>query len=80
MKLSIIQQEVLRLMREGWELGSTSGPEPRYWLQKGGIGWSGESKEVRFSTYSSLKKKGLIEQASYKFPFVYYRLTEKGSR
>lgn len=77
-KLSETQREVLRLMADGWELGSTGGFEPRYWLQKGGLGKGGETKDIRSTTYLSLLGLGLIEQAAHKFPFVYYRLTEKG--
>lgn len=77
-KLSETQREVLRLMSEGWELGSTGGFKPSWWLQEGGIGRGGKTKDVRSTTHLSLLGLGLIEQAAHKFPFTYYRLTEKG--
>ncbi len=77
MKVSKTQEEVLRLMAEDWELGTTGGFEPRYWLQKGGIGRSGESKTVSSATFFALWDKGLIEKESAKFPFTYYKLTDK---
>lgn len=78
--LSKVQAEVLALLQSGeWELGESvarlSGS--RYWLQKGGVGRGGESREVRWSTAKALIDAGLIE-APYAFPTLKYRLTEKG--
>lgn len=34
MKLSAIQQRVIDMMRDGWRLKSSAGPDARYWLAK----------------------------------------------
>jgi len=80
MRLSATQQEILKLMAGDWELGSTNGIRPTWWLQKGGTGKGGERKDVRSTTFFALLDRGLIETASKKFPFAYYRLTEEGKR
>jgi len=65
-------------MAKDWELGATGGINPSFWLQKGGIGKSGESKTISSTTFFALLGRKLIEVSSTKFPFTYYRLTELG--
>lgn len=61
MKLSKAQQEILDLMNNGWELGKYGGLEPKYSIQKGGLGRGGESKIINYRTILALYKKGLIK-------------------
>jgi len=79
MKLSKTQSTVIKLMREGWEMGrSTSFNDNRIWLQKNGIGRGGETFEVRFNTYSALGNRELIKLKEQRFPTSLYELTEIG--
>lgn len=73
-KLSGAQQEVIDLMRSGWELGVSTSFDGRCWLQKGGCGRGGESKSVNARTVSALREAGLIESAGRSFPTEKYRL------
>ena len=61
MKLSKAQQEVLDLMKNGWELGKYGGIDPRYTLQEGGLGRGGKSRSLNYKTVYILFKKGLIK-------------------
>jgi len=81
MKLSKVQLEVIRLMKEGWELGRSSGFRPSWWLQKNGLGKGGETKRImNFSTCLKLYDLGLIYKPSPKleFPTEHWALTDKG--
>ena len=62
MKLSKAQQEILDLINSGWELGRYGGIEPRYAIQKGGLGYGGEAKTVNSKTIWALLKHKLIKQ------------------
>lgn len=73
-KLTPIQQEVIDLMKQGWELGGSMGIGSRSWLQKGGLGKGGESKEVKSSTVHTLEYLGYIERGESHFPTLHYRL------
>lgn len=77
MTLSKRQREVIDLMGEGWELARSMGFDCRYWIQKGGAGYGGESKNVNANTGYSLYKKGLIEVNVIKYPRETYKLTDK---
>lgn len=72
-KLSKTQQEVLHMMRNGWELGTSSGLHGRSWLQRGGLGRGGEVKRVSYATVYSLFKAGLIKH-HYGFPTSRYTI------
>lgn len=81
MKLSQRQQEVIDLMKAGWELGrSIGGLTNRSWMQKDGLGRGGETKDVHSNTFFALEDKGLIEVEYEKYPRAKYRLTNKGRR
>lgn len=54
------QSEIVKLMSEGWQLGSTNGIEVRTWLQKGGCGKGGESKNVNATSVNALLFRGII--------------------
>lgn len=76
-KLSKAQGEVVRLMREGWELGKSEGMSGGAWLQKNGVGRGGETKTISISTYLALYTKRIIA-GEYTFPTSKYSLTELG--
>ncbi len=79
-------KETIKLMREGWGLGKshsfhTSSPKIRVWIQQGGIGKGGKSKNLRKQTIGSLLLLDLIkagETAPYGTNTTEYHLTEKG--
>lgn len=79
-KLSDAQKEVIRLMREGWELAISYGLYSGSWMQSNGIGNGGNSKDVRFNTASALIDKKLIADngRSKKLSDKYFSLTELG--
>lgn len=77
-KLTPIQQEVIDLINQGWELGSSVSLDGRCWIQKGGLGKGGETKTVSSSTVRTLEYLGYIERGERHFPTLHYRLkTEK---
>jgi len=76
MKLSKLQQEVIDLMNNGWELGRDVTYNGRCWMQKGGLGCGGNTKKVGHNTVHALYRKGLIEE-HYRFPTAKYTLTSK---
>lgn len=79
MKLSPAQLEVLRLMADGWELGSSvSSQRSSTWLQKGGCGRGGESQTVSANTIAALWNRDLIEFGERSFPTQTYKLTALG--
>lgn len=81
-KLTPPQKEVLKLMCEGWELGSSAGwrsTPARYWLQKGGIGHSGETKRVRANTVRTLHEQGYIHPLNDYASSRRYRLGVRGT-
>jgi len=71
------QKEVIKLMREGWELGA-SGSTSNHWLQKDGVGRGGETKKINNSIAFVLREKNLIFCPEYHFPSSTYLLTELG--
>ncbi len=80
MKTSQKQIEILQLITNGWEIGIDTGPSPTTWIQKGGLGRGGESKQVHFNTFDSLRYKGLIKRNHESF-FAnpqHYCITDKG--
>lgn len=76
--LSAKQKEVIKLMREGWELGASKALTRRKWLQKDGIGKGGETKDVHTATFDKLYFSNLIYAPDYSFPSQKYLLTELG--
>lgn len=60
MKLSKGQNEVIHLMKNGYELGKTRFLTISAWLQEGGIGRGGKSVNVNINTLNSLHSKKLI--------------------
>jgi hypothetical protein len=87
MKLSSKQIEVLKLMKEGWELGidtdgwrSTLGRRTAR-LQKDGLGKGGLVTYFRAIVIDALEHKGFIMHKINQYPTItptVYYLTEKG--
>ena len=75
-KLTPLQQEVIDLIGQGWELGSSLGIDGRCWIQKSGLGKGGESKNVSSSTVRTLEYLGYIERGESHFPTLHYKLKE----
>jgi hypothetical protein len=75
MKLSKVQQEVIDLMKDGWELGTSTGFFIHTCLQKGGQGKGGDTKDISIATVNALKNKGLIEHSLFKYPIRHWKLT-----
>lgn len=75
-KLTPIQQEVIDLIKEGWELGSDLTINGSSWLQYKGLGKGGKSKKVSSATIHTLEYLGYIERASSKFPTLHWKLKE----
>lgn len=73
-KMTKAQQEVIAMMRDGWELGASTSFDGRCWLQKGGCGKGGETKSVNHKTVAALRESGVIEIAERSFTTDKYRL------
>lgn len=87
MKLSKKQARVVKLMQEGWELGSDLGTIGHTVvvetgrLQKHGLGHGDPCERVKIGTIQSLVRRGFIEKLPNMLVMVEptrYRLTEKG--
>lgn len=74
-KLSKTQQEVVDLMRSGWELGNSGGFYSRTWLQKGGCGRGGDTKTVSVATLFALRKVNAIKVKNSQWALTTYQLT-----
>lgn len=72
-KLSKPQEHVLYLMNQGWELGVDI-IDGRARLQKGGIGYGGETESVRRNTFLSLIRSRTICTKEEGFPILIYGL------
>lgn len=70
--------EVLKLMKEGWELASSNSMmDSRTRLQKGGTGKGGEVKGIHSSTFWGLLQRGLIKRVKEDWPDTIYGLVEE---
>lgn len=87
MKLSEGQSKVIRLMQEGWELGSDLGTightrmRETGRLQKHGLGHGHPVEVVNIRTINALVRKGLITKHPNRLVTIEptrYSLTEKG--
>ena len=76
MREHIKQEEILRLMAEGWEMGHSTTIDAYTWLQKGKVGHGGEHRNVHSSTFAALRRRDLIQSTGYRFPTETYVLTE----
>lgn len=68
------QEEILRLLKEGWELGIDMGITGSWWMQKDGLGMGGPSRHVHAASARALRQKGLIKLLSREFPKSVYGL------
>ncbi|KKN59272.1 hypothetical protein LCGC14_0543710 [marine sediment metagenome] len=73
-KLTPNQQEVIDLMKQGWELGSELSIGGGCRLQKGGLGRGDETLTISPSTLRTLDYLGYIEVASSNFPTKHWCL------
>ena len=78
LKLSKTQQEIVQLMKNGWELGIHHAYFSDSWIQKDGLGKGGESKNVSITTIWALEKKGVIERKEKEGFLSTFRLTKEG--
>ena len=72
MKLSKIQERILKQMKKGWSLERVTGVNERWWLEK-----NLECQDIPLRTAKSLLKKGLIDVEEYRFITTKWKLTEK---
>lgn len=79
-KLSKTQIELLRLMNNGWELGSSMTLNDGCYIQQDGIGKGGKSQSVNSNTLDSLYYHKCITINFESFPSRHYKLTEKGKQ
>jgi uncharacterized protein YjhX (UPF0386 family) len=75
MKLSKRQQEVVDLLSDGWEIGFSNTFNGSVWIQKGGVGRGGETRNVHTATVFALLDRGIIMCVRSGFPTSCYRLT-----
>lgn len=76
------QQEIMRYLANGWELGVSQGwrsnPD-RYWLQEGKIGHGGKSKKVNAGTARRLiYKTNYLKQVRNDVSSKAYQLSNEG--
>ena len=77
-RLSPAQEYVLHMMRNGWELGTSTVPDGGgARIQQGGLGRGGKTETVSAATVNALCCAGLIRR-HYGFPAARYTLCEKG--
>ena len=79
MRLSKAQAEIVELLSSGWELGISRDLRGRIWIQHGGIGRGGETKEVRSNTFYALWKAKIIICVKESFPVSIYHLAPTGN-
>ena len=86
-KLSIQEEKVLKLVSEGWELGTDiyenghTGMCERGRLQKNGLGRGDPIEHCKIVTVDALVRKGLLERLDNPYVMIKptrYRLTKKG--
>lgn len=72
-----VQQEIIELMKNGWQLASHRSWTDWCSIQKGKQGYGGESKKVSIATIFSLLKKKVIEIDKAEPSTTYYKLADK---
>lgn len=80
MKLTKTQQEVVDLLKQGWELAIGRDFHGGCWVQEGGIGRGGRARNIRSDTAHALVKKGVVRCVSRKFPTSVYVLKENDGK
>lgn len=74
MKITATQQEILDLMKNGWELSQNTDINGCWQIQKGGSGRGGEVRVLNSRTAFTLLDKGFIKMKSDGFPIRKYCL------
>jgi hypothetical protein len=75
--LSAKQEDVVGLMRQGWELGVSSSINRRgAWLQKDGVGKGGPTVTVSLATVRALREKGWVILTQPGYPTSTFRLAD----
>ena len=69
------QNEILVLMRSGWELGKCK-LTGRKWIEEGGIGSGNNTVIIHGNMFNSLYKKGIIVSTGNGFPIELFKITE----
>jgi hypothetical protein len=79
-KLTKAQKDIIGRMRNGWGLGRSTWFGNRTWIQDGGIGRGGESKNINRDTADTLESKGLIKRDENQngYSYITFSLTELG--
>ncbi len=72
------QLEILTLMKEGWEMGVSTGLTFHAWIQKDGVGRGGDTVKLHGNTFSGLSHRGFIAPTERRFPTSIWILTETG--
>jgi len=76
-KLSPAMQNVVDMMRDGWQLGKNGTFDGRWWLQKGGVGRGDKIEKVTAGTAYALYSRKVIEVDKRSFPTTTYKLVEE---
>lgn len=77
-KLSENQKEVIKKMKEGWNLGTTRAGGIRPILQQGELGYGGNTFGITYTTFNSLRKEGIIKFKKRGQVMNIYLLTDIG--
>ena len=78
-KLSKVQNNVIKTMQSGWELGLSQRISGEFsaWLQIK-VGHGGKCQNITMATFNSLKNKGLLIEVRKNYPTDVYHLSESG--
>ena len=75
MSAYITKAEALTLLATGeWEYGVDTSFMGRAWIQKGGVGKGGETRDIRVSTHHALRRGGYIKPGPYHFPVMKFEI------
>lgn len=80
-KLSEKQVEVIKLMRDGWEMVNREGVfqiAGYSFIRKKGVGDGFEVKKIKNATLFSIHRKHLASVSGNQKPYTYFSLTELG--
>jgi hypothetical protein len=68
-------KNIIYLASQDWEMGCTDGIRARYWMQRGGLGRGGATKQIHARTWQGLLERHIIEKIQFTNPIP--SLTEK---
>jgi succinyl-CoA synthetase alpha subunit len=78
MKLSERQREVLGLMADGWTACWTGGIGAGAHMQKGKIGYGGESRSLTSQTLHALTSRKLIQRYGSGIGSTHFKISRRG--